>query len=79
LNYGSPLTVAGMVNTDRCRDCALPDAGATAAMMVLLNPTDASLSLDDVRVIINSTLERQVKSSNELMRRLVEERDAKNL
>jgi hypothetical protein len=48
LNYGPPLTVAGMVNTDRCRDCALPDAGATAAMMVLLNPTDASLSLDDV-------------------------------
>jgi hypothetical protein len=68
-----------MVNTDRCRDCALPDAGTTAVMMVLLNPTDASLSLDDVRVITNSTLERQAKSSNELMRRLVEERDAKNL
>jgi hypothetical protein len=37
------------------------------------------LSLDDVQVMINSTLERQAKSSNELMRRLIEERDGKNL
>jgi hypothetical protein len=37
-----------------------------------------SLSLDDVQVRINSTLERQAKSSNELMRRLIEERDGKN-
>jgi hypothetical protein len=43
---------------------------------VQFNP---SLSLDDVQVMINSVLERQAKSSNELMRRLIEERDEKKL
>jgi hypothetical protein len=37
------------------------------------------LSLDDVQSMINSALERQAKSSNELMRRLIEERDEKKL
>jgi hypothetical protein len=35
------------------------------------------LSLDDVQVLINSTLERQAKSSNEMMHILIEERDGK--
>jgi hypothetical protein len=37
------------------------------------------LSLDDVQVIINSALERQAKSSNEMMCRLIEKRDVKQL
>jgi hypothetical protein len=36
-----------------------------------------SLSLDDVQIMINSALERQTKSGNEMMRRLIEERDGK--
>jgi hypothetical protein len=40
------------------------------------NPT---LSLDDVQVLINSTFEKQAKSSDELTCRLIEERDGKNL
>jgi hypothetical protein len=36
-----------------------------------------SLSLNDVQVMINSALERQAKSSNEMMRRWIEERDVK--
>jgi hypothetical protein len=36
------------------------------------------LSLDDVRSMINFTLEKQVKSSGELVCRLIEERDRKN-
>jgi hypothetical protein len=39
--------------------------------------TQSSLSLDDVQVMINSALERQAKSSNEMMRRLIWERDGK--
>jgi hypothetical protein len=39
--------------------------------------SNPSLSLDDVQVLINSTLERQAKSSNEMMRILIEERDGK--
>jgi hypothetical protein len=42
---------------------------------VLSNP---SLSLDDVQSMINSTLERQAKSSDELMHILIEEWDGKN-
>jgi hypothetical protein len=38
-----------------------------------------SLSLDDVQFMINSALERQVKSSDELVHSLIEERDGKNL
>jgi hypothetical protein len=38
-----------------------------------------SLSLDDVQSMINSVLERQVKSSDELLRRLIEEQDGKKL
>jgi hypothetical protein len=38
-----------------------------------------SLSLDDVQSMINSALERQAKSTDELMHRLIEERDGKNL
>jgi hypothetical protein len=41
-------------------------------------PPNPSLSLNDVQSIINSALERQVKSSNELMCRLIEERDGEN-
>jgi hypothetical protein len=37
------------------------------------------LSLDNVQSMINYALERQVKSSNELMRKLIEERDKKKL
>jgi hypothetical protein len=39
--------------------------------------SDPWLSLDDVQVMINSTLERSVKSSNEMMCRLIEERNGK--
>jgi hypothetical protein len=38
-----------------------------------------SLSLNDVQSMINFVLERQEKSINELMRRLIEEQDRKNL
>jgi hypothetical protein len=44
--------------------------------MVRPNP---SLSHNDVQVMINSALERQAKSTGELLRRLIEERDGKNL
>jgi hypothetical protein len=37
------------------------------------------LSLDNVQSIVNSALERQVKSSDELMHRLIEEWDGKKL
>jgi hypothetical protein len=37
--------------------------------------SNPSLSLDDVQVMINSTLKRQANSSDELMRRLIEEQD----
>jgi hypothetical protein len=40
--------------------------------------SNPSLSLDDVQVMINSALERQAKSSNKMMHRLIEERDGKN-
>jgi hypothetical protein len=43
---------------------------------VWLNP---SLSLNDVQSMINSALERQTKINDELMRRLIEEWDQKNL
>jgi hypothetical protein len=38
-----------------------------------------SPSLNDVQNMINSTLERQAKSTDELLHRLVEERDRKNI
>jgi hypothetical protein len=38
-----------------------------------------SLSCNDIQAMINSTLERQAKSTDELLRRLVEERDGKKL
>jgi hypothetical protein len=38
-----------------------------------------SLSLDDVQSMINSALERQAKSNDELVCRLIEEWDGKNL
>jgi hypothetical protein len=38
-----------------------------------------STSLDDVQNMINSVLERQAKSTDELMHRLIEEWDGKNL
>jgi hypothetical protein len=41
--------------------------------------SNPSLSLDDVQVMINSALERQAKSSNELMSRMIEERNRKKL
>jgi hypothetical protein len=37
------------------------------------------LSVDDVQSMINFALEMQAKSSNEMMRRLIEEWDGKNL
>jgi hypothetical protein len=39
--------------------------------------SNPSLSLDDVQVMINSALERQAKRRNEMMHRLIEERDGK--
>jgi hypothetical protein len=38
-----------------------------------------SPSLNDIQNMINYALERQVKSTNELVRRLIEERDGKNI
>jgi hypothetical protein len=38
-----------------------------------------SPSLNDVQNLINSTLKRQAKSTDELLRRLIEERDKKNI
>jgi hypothetical protein len=38
-----------------------------------------SPSLNDVQNMINSALERQVKSTDELLRRLIEKRDGKNI
>jgi hypothetical protein len=38
-----------------------------------------SLSLDDIQSMINSALERQARSNDELMSRLIEERDGKKL
>jgi hypothetical protein len=38
---------------------------------------NSSLSHNDVQVMMNSVLERQTKSTNEHMRRLIEERDRK--
>jgi hypothetical protein len=38
-----------------------------------------SPSLSDVQNMINSTLERQAKSTDELLRRLIEEQDGKNM
>jgi hypothetical protein len=40
---------------------------------------DPSPSHNDIQVIIDSTLERQAKTTNELLRGLIEERDGKNL
>jgi hypothetical protein len=40
---------------------------------------DSSPSRNDIQAMINSALERQAKSTDELLRRLVEERDGKNL
>jgi hypothetical protein len=41
--------------------------------------TDTSFSHNDIQVVINSALERQAKSTDELLRRLIEKRDGKNL
>jgi hypothetical protein len=41
--------------------------------------SNPSLSINDVQVLINSTLERQAKGNDELMHRLIEEQDGKNL
>jgi hypothetical protein len=49
---------------------------AEVTLEVWFNP---SLSLDDVQSMNNSTLERQVKSSDELVCRLIEEWDGKKL
>jgi ssRNA-specific RNase YbeY (16S rRNA maturation enzyme) len=40
---------------------------------------DPSSSRNDIQAMINSTLERQARSTDELLRRLVEERDEKKL
>jgi hypothetical protein len=40
---------------------------------------DPSLSRNDTQSMINSMLERQAKSTDELLRRLIEEQDGKNL
>jgi hypothetical protein len=40
---------------------------------------DPSPSHNDIQVMINSALERQAKSMDELLRRLIEERDGKKL
>jgi hypothetical protein len=40
---------------------------------------DPSPSRNDVQFMINSVLERQAKNNDELLRRLIEERDGKNL
>jgi hypothetical protein len=57
------------------------------AMMIVIHKAEVtievqpnpSLSLDNVQVLINSALEKQAKSSDELMRMLIEEWDGKNL
>jgi hypothetical protein len=41
--------------------------------------SDPSPSCNDIQSMINFVLERQVKSTDELLRRLIEERDGKNL
>jgi hypothetical protein len=41
--------------------------------------SNPSLSINNVQVLINSMLERQAKSSDELMHRLIEEQDGKKL
>jgi flagellar hook-basal body complex protein FliE len=41
--------------------------------------SNPSFSLDDVQSMINSILERQAKSDDELIRRLIEQRDGKKL
>jgi hypothetical protein len=41
--------------------------------------SDPSSSHNDIQSMINSTLERKAKSVNELLRRLIEERDEKKL
>jgi hypothetical protein len=40
---------------------------------------DPSPSHNDIQAMINSTLERQAKSANELLRRLIKERDKKKI
>jgi hypothetical protein len=40
---------------------------------------DPSPSRNDIQVMIDSALERQAKSTNEMLRRLIEERDGKRL
>ncbi len=55
--------------------------------MIIFNKTevipevwlDSSPSRNDIQAMINYALERQAKNTDELLRRLIEERDRKNL
>jgi hypothetical protein len=60
----------------------LKDAAPIIICMVEVTPevrSNTSLSLDVVQFMINSTLERQMSSNHELLRRLIEKRDRKKL
>jgi hypothetical protein len=47
--------------------------------VILMVWSDPSPSHNDIQFMINTTLERQAKSVDELLRRLIEERDGKKL
>jgi hypothetical protein len=60
----------------------LKDATSIIIRKVKVTPEvwpNPPLSLDDVQSMINSVLERQAKSSNKLVRRLIEEQDGEKL
>jgi hypothetical protein len=60
----------------------LKDAASIIIRKVKVTPEvwpNPPLSLDDVQSMINSMLERQAKSSDKLVRRLIEEQDGKKL
>jgi hypothetical protein len=62
--------------------CVLKDAASIIIRKVKVTPEvwpNPLLSLDGIQSMINSVLERQAKSSDKLVRRLIEEQDGKNL
>jgi hypothetical protein len=65
-----------MLRGDSTRDC-LKDTTPIVFTKPEVRP-NPSPSLNDVQNIINSVLERQAKSTDELLRRLIEEQNKKN-
>jgi hypothetical protein len=62
--------------------CVLKDAASIIICKVKVTPEvwpNPLLSLDGIQSMINSVLERQAKSSDKLVRRLIEEQDGKKL